>query len=74
MSQEITLAKAAENAEQAEMVSRPLESYPHRLEDGEVAVIASLLARLTGDVVSWMIEEQAQRRDAEAAKRGGNHA
>lgn len=74
MSHEITLAKAAEKAEQAEVVSRLLESYPHQMAESEVSAIASLLARLTGEVSTWLIEEQAQRRDAEAAKRGGKHA
>jgi hypothetical protein len=73
MSHEITLAKAVEKAEQAEVVSRLLESYPHRLEDSEVTAIASLLARLTGEVATWLIEEQAQSRDAKAP-RGGKHA
>ncbi|ALX93935.1 hypothetical protein AV650_10385 [Serratia fonticola] len=74
MSQEITLAKAAEKAEQAEVVSRLLESYPHQMAESEVTAIASLLAQLTGEVATWLIEEQAQRMDAEAAKRGGKHA
>ncbi|CAI1127237.1 hypothetical protein [Serratia fonticola] len=74
MSHEITLAKAAEKAEQAEVVSRLLEGYPHQMAESEVTAIASLLARLTGEVATWLTEEQAQSIDAEAAKRGGKHA
>lgn len=61
MSQEITLAQAAENAEQAEIVCRLLESHPHSLQDFEVSAVASLLSTLTGRVAAWLIEEQALR-------------
>lgn len=79
MSQEITLEQAAERAHQAEIVSRMMEDYPHQLIDCEISAIAALLARLTGDVAAWLIEEQAQREqeqhnDAETAQCGGEHA
>lgn len=61
MAHEITLGKAAEMAHQAELISRLLESHPAQLQDGDVIAIASLLAKLTGRVTSWLIEEQAQR-------------
>lgn len=61
MSHEITLEQAFERAYQSEIVRRLIESYPDRLEDGEIAVLASLLARLTGNVAAWLMEEQSQR-------------
>lgn len=61
MSQEITLEQATENAEQAEIVCRLLESHPHSLQDCEVVAIATLLRVLTGRVAAWLIEEQALR-------------
>ncbi|ERK08603.1 hypothetical protein L581_0709 [Serratia fonticola AU-AP2C] len=70
MSHEITLEQAAERAHQAEIVSLMMESYPHRMADSEVTAIASLLARLTGDVAAWLIEEQARLIAAERAQRG----
>ncbi len=74
MSHEITLEQAAERAHQAEIVSLMMESYPHRMADSEVTAIASLLARLTGDVAAWLIEEQAQRMDAKEAQDGNKGA
>lgn len=61
MAHEITLEKAEEMAYQAELVCLLLESYPHELHSGDVSAIASLLAKLTGRVTGWLIEEQAQR-------------
>lgn len=61
MSHEITLEQAAERAHQAEIVCRLLESHPDALTYGEVIVMASLLARLTGNVTTWLMEEQRQR-------------
>ncbi len=68
MIQEITLEQAAERAHQAEIISRMMESFPHSMADSEVTAIASLLARLTGDVAAWLIEEQTQRMNAEVAQ------
>lgn len=61
MSHKITIAEVAETAHQAEIISRMLENQPHHLEDFEVTAIAALLARLTGNVAAWLMEEQAQR-------------
>ncbi|EMJ3156362.1 hypothetical protein [Yersinia enterocolitica] len=61
MAHEITLEKAAEMAQQAEVVCRLLEICPVELEDCEVTAIASLLADLTGRVTTWLLEEQSQR-------------
>ncbi|QLJ67773.1 hypothetical protein HP437_22455 [Serratia marcescens] len=66
MSHEITLEQATERAHQSEIVCRLIESYPHQLESGEVTALASLLARLTGNVTTWLMEEQAQREALEA--------
>ncbi len=61
MSSEHTLEKAALQAHQAEIVSRMLESYPHQMVDSEIEAIASLLARLTGYVSAYLIEELATK-------------
>ncbi|AVX38548.1 MULTISPECIES: hypothetical protein [Yersinia] len=61
MAHEITLEKAAEMTHQAEFICRLIESYPDTYEDGDVAAIASLLAKLTGHVGGWLREEMAQR-------------
>lgn len=66
MSHEITLEQATERAYQSAIVCRLIESHPHSLEDGELTALASLLARLTGNVATWLMEEQAQRADLEA--------
>lgn len=50
MAHEISQEPVAERAHQAEIICRMMESYPHRMVDSEVQAIASLLARLTGDV------------------------
>jgi len=59
MAHEISLEQVAERAHQAEIICRMMESYPDRMADSEVIAIASLLRRLTGDVCTWLIEEQA---------------
>lgn len=61
MAHEISISQAAERAHQAEIICRMMESYPDRMADSEVQAIASLLARLTGDVCTWLIEEQASK-------------
>ena len=61
MSHEITLEQATERARQANVVCLLMESYPDQLESDEVTALASLLARLTGNVTAWLMEEQAQR-------------
>ncbi|MFJ5387324.1 hypothetical protein [Pectobacterium sp. CHL-2024] len=59
MSSEHTLEKAALQAHQAEIISRMLEDYPHKIDGSEIEAIASLLARLTGYVAAYLIEELA---------------
>lgn len=61
MSHEITIAQAAERACQAETICRLIESYPQQLQESEIASLASLLQRLSGDAAAWMMEEMAQR-------------
>lgn len=61
MSHEITLEQAAERAHQAEIIAHLVESCPHRMADGDVSAIATLLKRLTGDVTTWLWEEIARR-------------
>lgn len=61
MSRDITLEQAAERATQAEVILMMLESYPHQLENSELLAIVSLLKRLTGNVASWLIEENAMQ-------------
>ena len=61
MSHEITLERATECAHQIEIIARMMESYPCGMEDCEVEALASLIARLSGSVVVWLGEEQAQR-------------
>lgn len=61
MSHDITLEQAAEMAHQAAVVCAMLEDHPHHMDDCDVAMIAALLKKLTGNVAAWLIEEQAQR-------------
>lgn len=58
---DITLDQAAERAHQAEIICAMLEVYPNKLVDSEIIAIASLLKHLTGNVASWLIEEQTLR-------------
>ncbi|MBD1228984.1 hypothetical protein [Xenorhabdus griffiniae] len=57
MSKLITLHQAAEKAQQLEFINQLIESYPHRIEGSEIAVISSLMARLSGDIAVFLIEE-----------------
>ncbi len=61
MSSEYTLEKATLQAHQAEIISRMLEDCPHQMDDSEIEAIASLLARLTGYVTAYLIEELAMK-------------
>lgn len=61
MCHEKTLEKVTEQAHQAEIICRMMESYPDRMVDSEITAISSLLSKLTGNVVAWLIEEQALR-------------
>ncbi|WP_036624403.1 hypothetical protein [Pantoea sp. AS-PWVM4] len=64
MSQEITLKQAAERAYQVEIICSMLEYTPLKMDDLEISSIAGLLHRLSGNVVAWLIEDQAIRRKA----------
>lgn len=66
MAHEITLEQATERAHQAEIVCRLLGAHPDALSYGEVIAIASLLARLTGNVTTWMMEEKHLREESHA--------
>lgn len=61
MSQEITLQKARDTAEQVLILCRLVESYPHHLEDNEIAAIAGLLTRFSSDVFCWLSNELVMR-------------
>lgn len=61
MSHEITLEQAIERAHQSEIVCRLIESFPDELDSSEVTALATLLAKLTGNVTAWLMEEQALR-------------
>ncbi|ELS7773350.1 hypothetical protein QPC94_003035 [Escherichia coli] len=61
MSKEITLQQAAERAHQTEIICRLLEVYPDKLNDADISALASLLARLSGSVALWLIDERVER-------------
>ncbi|HGY2289349.1 TPA: hypothetical protein ACNVBJ_003662 [Klebsiella aerogenes] len=61
MSHEQSLESVMEKAHQAEIISKMLEVYPNKINDSEIAAIASLLTNLTGDVAAWLIEELSLR-------------
>jgi len=56
MKTEISLDQSEEMAHQAEIVCALLEDHPHHMTDGELSAIAALLKKLTGSVVSYLIE------------------
>ncbi len=58
--QEITLHEAAERAHQTEIICRLLEVYPNKITDADISALASLLARLSGSVASFLIEEESK--------------
>lgn len=64
MAHEFSLKQAKEKAHQAEIICLMMEAYPNKMDDSEIEAIASLLSKLTGDVCSWLIEEQAIRSNA----------
>ncbi|UNH28460.1 hypothetical protein MNY64_06630 [Moellerella wisconsensis] len=64
MSADITIHQAAEKAHQVEMINLLIESYPHKLQDSEIGVLASLMAKLSGDVAAFLIEASAQEAKA----------
>ncbi|ELA6496149.1 hypothetical protein RF847_004625 [Salmonella enterica] len=61
MAREINLEQAIERAHQAEIICRMMESYPNKFVDSEIIAISTLLSNLTGSVVCWLIEEQAEQ-------------
>lgn len=61
MAHERTIDEVAEMAQQAELVCRLLEDYPHELTDVDVSSVATLVKKLSGDVAAWLIEEIAIR-------------
>ncbi|HAX7500639.1 TPA: hypothetical protein JTR88_002585 [Escherichia coli] len=59
---EITLHEAAERAHQTEIICRLLEAYPNKLnDDDDISALAGLLARLSGSVALWLIDERVER-------------
>lgn len=63
MSHEISLETIAERAHQLEIIASLVESYPHHLVDSEIAAIATLVKRLSGEVASWLIDELSHKRE-----------
>ncbi|EEV1123662.1 hypothetical protein OQA07_002242 [Escherichia coli O4] len=61
--QEITLAEAAERAQQTEIICRLLEVYPDKITDADISALASLLARLSGGVSAWLLAEEAKHNE-----------
>lgn len=61
MSQETTLEQVAECTHKAEIICALIESYPHQLVDSEISALTTLLKRLFGNVVGWLINELAER-------------
>ncbi|MDF7760833.1 hypothetical protein PU683_15035 [Kosakonia cowanii] len=59
MAHEMSLEQVKEKAHQAEIICRMMELYPNKMDCTEIEAVASLLSKLTGDVCSWLIEEQA---------------
>ena len=58
---EITLHEAAERAHQTEIICPLLEVYPDKLNDDDISALAGLLARLSGSVALWLIDERVER-------------
>ncbi|EQC2911295.1 hypothetical protein ACY3V1_001471 [Escherichia coli] len=59
--QEFTLNEIAERAQQVEIICRLLEVYPNKLNDGDISALADLLAKLSGSVALWLIDERFKR-------------
>ncbi|WIF72346.1 hypothetical protein QN092_00125 [Proteus vulgaris] len=57
MSANITLQQAAEQAHQLEIISLMIESYPNKFTDGDFIALASLMAKLSGDLAVFIQEE-----------------
>ncbi|EFE9721125.1 hypothetical protein ABMD60_000363 [Escherichia coli] len=59
--QEFTLNEITERAQQVEIICRLLEVYPSKLNDGDIPALAGLLAKLSGSVALWLIDERFKR-------------
>ncbi|EGZ0446961.1 hypothetical protein GOY96_001902 [Escherichia coli] len=59
--QEFTLNEITERAQQVEIICRLLEVYPNKLNDGDISALAGLLAKLSGSVALWLIDERFKR-------------
>ncbi|EFE55195.1 hypothetical protein PROVRETT_06047 [Providencia rettgeri DSM 1131] len=57
MSADITIHQAAEKAHQVELINLLIESHPHQLQGSEISTLASLMAKLSGDVCAFLQEE-----------------
>ncbi|MGI3476325.1 hypothetical protein ACRU1U_15465 [Providencia stuartii] len=60
MSAEITIHQAAEKAQQLEMITLMLPNYPRNLTQSDIVAISSPMAKLSGDVAAFLIEESAR--------------
>ncbi|EAW8185634.1 hypothetical protein HX52_26115 [Salmonella enterica] len=58
---DISLEQATEKACQVESLLRMLESYPDTLSETELSSVITLIRRLSGEVHTWLIEEQTGR-------------
>lgn len=61
---DINIHQAAEKAQQLEIINMLIEDYPHKMQDSEVTVLASLMAKLSGDVSLFLINEIEKRAKA----------
>ncbi|MBB7083830.1 hypothetical protein HEN55_023805 [Escherichia coli] len=59
--QEFTLNEITERAHQVEIICRLLEVYPDKLTDADISALAGLLAKLSGSVALWLIDERFKR-------------
>ncbi|EFG5860993.1 hypothetical protein BMQ60_003525 [Escherichia coli] len=59
--QEFTLNEITERAQQVEIICRLLEVYSSKLNDGDISALAGLLAKLSGSVALWLIDERFKR-------------
>ncbi|EHB8338052.1 hypothetical protein JV532_003617 [Escherichia coli] len=56
--QEISLEEALLKVQQVEVIIRMIERYNEEMDNNNIFVIAGLLKKLSGDVVSWLITEE----------------
>ncbi|WP_272579640.1 hypothetical protein [Providencia sp. PROV266] len=57
MSADMTIHQAAEKAHQVELINLLIESHPHQLQDSEISTLASLMAKLSGDICVFLQEK-----------------